>query len=103
MSRGNVSALIAQLRKKGLIRQEAAADDRRCKRLSLTARGRTALGRLESGRRRANLALLGGLRPSERRVLLNALRTCLRHVWRAIELGQVDGFVGGRTSARSGH
>ena len=78
VSRASVSTLVAQLLAKGLIRQEAEAGDRRRKGLSVTAKGRASLARLEARRRRANRALLAELGAPERALLLHALRACLR-------------------------
>jgi DNA-binding MarR family transcriptional regulator len=78
VSRASVSTLIAQLAAKGLVRQESEAGDRRRKQLSMTAKGRATLARLESGRRRANRTLLRELDAPERSALLQALRACLR-------------------------
>lgn len=90
VSRANVSALVAQLLAKGLVRQVPASGDRRRKRLSVTAKGRAALTRLEGPRQRANHALLADLAPPERQALLQALRACLGQAWRAIEAGWLD-------------
>ncbi len=90
VSRPNVSALVAQLLARRLVREEPVAGDRRRKRLLVTARGRAALGRLEAARRRANRGLLAGLTPHDREKLLQALRTCLGQIWRAIEAGGLD-------------
>lgn len=78
VSRASVSTLVAQLLAKDLIRQDAEASDRRRKGLSVTAKGRAALARLDASRRRANRTLLGELDADERAVLLRALRACLR-------------------------
>ncbi len=78
VSRASVSTLIAQLAGKGLLRQESEAGDRRRKRLTMTAKGRATLARLDSGRRRANRSLLRELKVRERAVLLESLRACLR-------------------------
>lgn len=78
VSRASVSTLIAQLVAKGLIRQESEEGDRRRKTLTVTARGRATLARLDSGRRRSNRTLLRELGARERSVLLQALRACLR-------------------------
>lgn len=87
VSRANVSALVKQLLAKGLVRQEQDADDRRRKRLFVTATGRAALRRLEAARRRANRALLADLTAQERDALLRALRASLGQVWRALDGG----------------
>lgn len=78
VSRASVSTLVAQLLAKGLIRQQAETSDRRRKGLSVTAKGRASLARLDASRRRANRTLLGELGVRERAVLLRALRACLR-------------------------
>ncbi|MEO8501283.1 MAG: MarR family transcriptional regulator [Vicinamibacteria bacterium] len=78
VSRASVSTLVAQLLAKGLIRRQAEASDRRRKGLSITAKGRAALARLDASRRRANRVLLAELGARERVVLLDAVRACLR-------------------------
>jgi DNA-binding MarR family transcriptional regulator len=78
VSRASVSTLMAQLLGKGLIRQQSEAGDRRRKRLSVTAKGRATLARLNASRRRANRTLLAELDARERAALLHALRACLR-------------------------
>jgi len=78
VSRASVSTLVAQLLGKGLIRRQAEASDRRRKGLSITAKGRAALARLDASRRRANRVLLAELSGKERVVLLRSLRACLR-------------------------
>jgi DNA-binding MarR family transcriptional regulator len=78
VSRASVSTLVAQLLGKGLVRQQPEAGDRRRKGLSISAKGRSALTRLDARRRRANRTLLGELGVKERAVLLHALRACLR-------------------------
>lgn len=90
VSRANVSALVAQLQVKGLVRQTPVDGDRRRKRLFITAKGRAALAQLEAARRRANRALVVDLAPHDRKTLLQALRACLGQAWRAIEAGGLD-------------
>ena len=78
VSRASVSTLVAQLLGKGLIRQQPEPEDRRRKGLSITAKGRAALARLDAIRRRANRVLLAELGAKERALLLHSLRACLR-------------------------
>ncbi|MBX7185866.1 MAG: MarR family winged helix-turn-helix transcriptional regulator [Vicinamibacteria bacterium] len=78
VSRANVSTLVAQLLGKGLVRQDAEAGDRRRKGLSITAKGRAALARLDASRRHANRVLLAELDTKGRAALLRSLRACLR-------------------------
>jgi DNA-binding MarR family transcriptional regulator len=78
VSRASVSTLVAQLLAKGLIRKQAESGDRRRKGLSVTAKGRASLARLDASRRHANRVLLAELGADERAVLLHALRACLR-------------------------
>lgn len=93
VSRANVSALVAQLLRKGLIRQEAEPGDRRRKALLITGAGREALARLEPARRLANRALLADLSAGERRQLLTALQACLRRLWQADQAGSVAAAI----------
>jgi DNA-binding MarR family transcriptional regulator len=78
VSRASVSTLVAQLLGKGLVRQQPEEGDRRRKGLSMTAKGRAALGRLDASRRRANRVLLAELSGKERAALLRSLHACLR-------------------------
>ena len=88
VSRATVSVLVAQLVRKGLVRHEAHAGDRRRKGLFLTASGRAAITSLEAARRDANRVLLGHLSEAERRSLLDALDGCLRQLWLTNEAGR---------------
>ena len=81
VSRANVSMLVAQLLRMGLVSQEEQPDDRRRKRLSLTEAGRKALADIEPARHEANRNLFAGLAPTERRQLLRSLRACLERLW----------------------
>ncbi len=90
VSRASISALVAQLLAKGLVRHEATTGDRRRKHLFITTEGRAALRRLEAARRRANRTLLAGVAPAARAGLLDGLRSCLAQVWQAIEAGRID-------------
>lgn len=78
VSRASVSTLVAQLLARGLVKRQAEASDRRRKGLSVTAKGRAALARLEASRRRANRVLLAELSVPQRVALLRSLRACLR-------------------------
>lgn len=78
VSRASVSTIVAQLLAKGLVRQQPEEGDRRRKGLSITAKGRAALARLQASRRRANRVLLAELRAEQRSVLLRSLHACLR-------------------------
>ena len=78
VSRASVSTLVAQLLGKRLIRRQPEASDRRRKGLSITAKGRRALARLDASRRLANRVLLAELGGKERAALLRSLHACLR-------------------------
>ena len=78
VSRASVSTLVAQLLAKGHVRQQPETGDRRRKGLSITAKGRAALARLDASRRHANRVLLAELGDKERAVFLRSLRACLR-------------------------
>lgn len=77
VSRATVSVLLAGLLRKGLVESAADAGDARRKRLVLSASGQQLLARINPQRRSANLRLLAGLKPAERRRMLGYLRTCL--------------------------
>jgi DNA-binding MarR family transcriptional regulator len=81
VSRANVSILVAQLLRMGLVSQEEQPEDRRRKHLTVTDAGRTALADIESARRQANQNLFASLTPTERRQLLRSLRACLERLW----------------------
>ena len=74
VSRANVSMLVAQLLRMGLVSQEQQPDDRRRKHLTLTDAGLGALTDIQSARHTANQNLFAGLTPMERRQLLRSLR-----------------------------
>jgi len=81
VTRANVSILVAQLVKGGLVEQKEQPADRRRKHLVVTAAGRRALAGIEPARREANKNLFAGLTATERRQLLGLLRTCLERLW----------------------
>jgi len=81
VSRANVSMLIAQLLRMGLVSQEEQPDDRRRKHLTVTDAGRRAIADVESARHEANQNLFASLTTTERRQLLRSLRSCLERLW----------------------
>ena len=81
VSRANVSILIAQLLRKGLVSQTEEPEDRRRKHLAMTPAGRRAVADIESARREANKNLFASLAPTARRQLLHSLRACLERLW----------------------
>jgi DNA-binding MarR family transcriptional regulator len=81
VSRANVSMLVAQLLRMGLVSQEEQPDDRRRKHLMITDAGRGALADIESARHEANQNLFASLTPTERKQLLGSLRACLDRLW----------------------
>ena len=81
VSRASISVLVTQLLKRGLIRQEEEAGDRRRKRLFVTDDGRRIIDALDEARMNANRELFTDLDPAERQVLLGALRKCLGRLW----------------------
>ena len=81
VSRANVSILVAQLLRLGLVSQAEQPEDRRRKHLTVTSAGRRALADIESARHEANRNLFAGLTPTERRQLLRSLRACLERLW----------------------
>lgn len=83
VSRASVSVLISQLLKRGLIRQEEEAGDRRRKRLFLTNAGQETVESLDAARRLSNRELFADLGPEELEVLLDSLRKCLGRLWLA--------------------
>jgi MarR family transcriptional regulator, transcriptional regulator for hemolysin len=101
VSRANVSMLVAQLLRLGMVSQEAQPDDRRRKHLTVTESGQRALASIESARRDANRNLLAGLTPTERRQLLRSLRACLERLWRVDRAGGVGRALAGPERRRS--
>jgi DNA-binding MarR family transcriptional regulator len=81
VTRANVSILVAQLLRMGLVSQAAQPSDRRRKHLTVTDAGRAALATIESARHEANQNLFAGLKPAERRQLLRSLHACLERLW----------------------
>ena len=102
VSRANVSMLVAQLLRMGLVSQEEQPDDRRRKHLAITDAGHQALADVESARHEANRNLFAGLAPAERKQLLRSLRACLERLWlvdRAGGVGRAPAQLARRRSA----
>ena len=95
VTRANVSILVAQLLRMGLVSQQEQPEDRRRKHLAVTGAGLRALADIESARHDANRNLFAGLAPTERRQLLRSLRACLDRLWLVDRSGGV-----GRAPAR---
>jgi DNA-binding MarR family transcriptional regulator/N-acetylglutamate synthase-like GNAT family acetyltransferase len=72
---GYLSRLLRGLRERGLLTARASADDRRRRRLALTARGRKAFGRLDARATEAVVGMLERLSARERDRLLASLGT----------------------------
>lgn len=83
VSRASVSVLVSELLKRGLVRQEEEAGDRRRKRLFVTGDGWHTIESLEDARKSANRELFADLDPGERSDLLGALHKCLGRLWMA--------------------
>ena len=81
VSRANVSILVAQLLRMGLVSQAEQPDDRRRKHLTVTDAGRRAVADIEAARHEANQNLFASLTPMERKQLLRSLRACLERLW----------------------
>lgn len=88
VSRANVSTLVSQLLRKGMVRQAESPHDRRRKHLTVTDAGREALADIESARHEANQRLFASITPTERRRLLRALRAILEQLWRVEAQGR---------------
>jgi DNA-binding MarR family transcriptional regulator len=95
VSRANVSILVAQLLRMGLVNQKQQAEDRRRKHLTVTEAGRKALAEIETARHVANQNLFTSLSPTARKQLLRSLRACLERLWLVDRSGGV-----GRAPAR---
>jgi DNA-binding MarR family transcriptional regulator len=81
VSRANVSILVAQLLRMGLVNQKEQPEDRRRKHLTVTDAGRRAIADIEPARHVANKNLFKSLPPTARRQLLRSLRACLERLW----------------------
>lgn len=77
VSRSNVSALLAGLLARGLVRQIEDPHDRRRRKLLATPAGLRALEEIEPARQAANHSLLRALDAAEREQLLSSLQRCL--------------------------
>ncbi len=77
VSRATISAVIAALRKRGLIDDRADPEDRRRRYLTITGAGAELLAQLDPRRRSANRRLLSGFSREERTLLLELIRRCL--------------------------
>jgi DNA-binding MarR family transcriptional regulator len=75
VDRSNAARLCAALETRGLIRRVADPQDRRARRLSLTADGHSLLRRAEPAVRRVQDDLLAPLSATQRRAFMQALRT----------------------------
>jgi DNA-binding MarR family transcriptional regulator len=78
VTRATVSAVVTQLQRRGLVEQQGDAEDKRRRRLVITAEGRRVLDGLEPERVSANQRLLQRLTAAERAELLRGLQECLR-------------------------
>jgi DNA-binding MarR family transcriptional regulator len=101
VSRANVSMLVAQLLRMGLVSQAEQPDDRRRKHLTVTDAGLRALADIESARHEANRNLFASLTPTERRQLLRSLRACLERLWLVDRSGGVGRAPAQRARRRS--
>jgi DNA-binding MarR family transcriptional regulator len=68
---------VDQLARRGLLDRREDADDRRCKRLSITDAGRELVHRLDDARRDALEAFAQGIDPAQREQLVAALAPIL--------------------------
>jgi DNA-binding MarR family transcriptional regulator len=81
LSKPTISAVVSELKRRGLIREQPDASDRRRRRLLITPQGARALASLEPIRRAANRRLLEALSSAERRRLLHYLEQCMTVLW----------------------
>ncbi len=77
LSLPGASRAVDQLARRGLLDRREDADDRRCKRLSVTDAGRELVHRLDDARRDALEAFAEGIDPAHRERLLAALTPVL--------------------------
>lgn len=83
VSRANISVLVSSLVKAGLVRQSDDPQDRRRKRLQITAKGRGAVDRIQAARQEANENLVEGLGNASQQRLLRTLNRILVRAQRA--------------------
>jgi DNA-binding MarR family transcriptional regulator/predicted GNAT family acetyltransferase len=72
---GYLSRILQNFADNGLISRKPSPDDRRQSRLSLTAKGRAAFGRLEQRSQQEIAAMIAGLSPADRARLVDAMRS----------------------------
>jgi DNA-binding MarR family transcriptional regulator len=77
LSLPGTSRAVDQLARRGLLDRREDADDRRCKRLSITDAGRELVHRLDDARRDALEAFAQGIDPAQREQLVAALAPIL--------------------------
>jgi DNA-binding MarR family transcriptional regulator len=90
VSRATISAVIAVLKKRGLIREDADPADRRRRYLAITRAGADTIEAIEPDRRAANGRLLGGLDQADRKRMLDYLERCLGVLWDVFEAEQLS-------------
>lgn len=71
--RTTIGGVVARLEEKGLIRREQAAEDRRVRRLTLTADGERTIAELDPLVQRTQDLMLGGLDEAEKAIFLRLL------------------------------
>jgi DNA-binding MarR family transcriptional regulator len=81
VTRATVSAVIAALKRRGLIQEQVDDADGRRRRLAVTAAGHAVIEQIQPLRRAANRRLLAGLDRDQRRALLRGLESCLDVLW----------------------
>lgn len=85
VSRATVSAVVAALRRRGLITDAPDPADGRRRQLALTDRGAEAIAQIQPLRRAANQRLLAAVAPAARAQFLRYLTACLDQLWDARE------------------
>jgi len=74
VSRANVTLIVDELARRGLVRREREVDDRRCNRVHLTAAGREKIGRIFPGHVAAIVEALAVLGADEQEQLARLCR-----------------------------
>lgn len=77
VTRATMSAVVAALKRAGLVREQVDGADARRRRLAITSAGRDAVEKIQPLRREANRRLLAALDRPARIAFLHALETCL--------------------------
>jgi Transcriptional regulators len=80
VTRANITNIISILMDKGFINQVEDKEDRRKKRLILTARGDKLISNMQPGRMKSNAKMLLGLSDDEKKQFLTYIQKCTENI-----------------------